>query len=169
MMSVSRTLSCAGLCAAALGFLSLSPLSAPQARAESFCVPGPNDQPETTLQGGLTTAKRDAPGGFQGEWCGMRQVGHEPLALRGSFGDIQLIGLCAYASMRDPSDLALETTGTSVVDMRVPSAPVWLRTLRTPAMQRAYSALELQKGIMVGAFKDFGPNGTNPFDVYDVS
>lgn len=157
------------LCALALGLLSFSPVSVPLARAESFCVPGPNDQPETTLQGGLTTAKRDAPGGFQGEWCGMRQVGHEPLGLRGSFGDIQLIGLCAYASMRDPSNLTLETTGTSVIDMRVPSAPVWLRTLRTPAMQRAYSALELQKGIMVGAFKDFGPGGTNPFDVYDVS
>lgn len=161
MMSITR--------AVALGVLLLSPFAMPEARAESFCVPGPGDVPETTLQGGLTTAKRDAPGGFQGEQCGMRQVGHEPLALRGSFGDVQIIGNCAYASMRDPSNLALPTTGTAVVDMRVPSAPVWVQTLRTPAMQRAYSALEIQKSIMVGAFKDFGPNGTNPFDVYDVS
>jgi len=139
------------------------------AQAESFCVPGPGDVPETTLQGGLTTAKRDAPGGFQGEQCGLRQVGHEPLGLRGSFGDVQLIGLCAYASMRDPSNLALPTTGTSVIDMRVPSAPVWTQTLRTPAMQRAYSALEIQKNIMVAAFKDFGPGGNNWFDIYDVS
>lgn len=139
------------------------------AQAQAYCVPGPDDRPETSLQGGLTVAERDVPGGFQGQWCGMKQVGHEPLALRGSFGDVQLIGLCAYASMRDPSNLALPTTGTSVIDMRVPSAPVWTQTLRTPAMQRAYSALELQKNIMVGAFKDFGPNGTNPFDIYDVS
>jgi len=139
------------------------------AEARAYCVPGPGDVPETTLQGGLTVAERDVPGGFQGQSCGMRQVGHEPLALRGSFGDIQLIGLCAYASMRDPSNLALPTTGTSVIDMRVPSAPVWTQTLRTPAMQRAYSALELQKNTMVAAFKDFGPNGTNPFDIYDVS
>src|SRR5688572_19651983 len=144
-------------------------LLSPAALAASFCIPGPGDVPETTLQGGLTTAKRDAPGGFQGEQCGLRQVGHEPLGLRGSFGDIQLIGLCAYASMRDPSNLALPTTGTSVIDMRVPSQPVWTQTLRTPAMQRAYSALELQKTTMVAAFKDFGPNGTNPFDIYDVS
>ena len=163
------TLSRAGWTAAALSLLMLSPLAADKAGAESFCVPGPGDVPETTLQGGLTTAKRDAPGGFQGEQCGMRQVGHEPLGLRGSFGDVQLMGHCAYASMRDPSNLALPTTGTSVVDMRVPSAPVWTQTLRTPAMQRAYSALEIQKNIMVAAFKDFGPNGTNPFDVYDVS
>jgi hypothetical protein len=145
-------------------------LLAPLAQAQSFCVPGPNDKPETTLQGGLTTAKRDDPVvPFQGEWCGMRQVGHEPLALRGSFGDIQLFGLCAYASMRDPSNLALPTTGTAVIDMRVPSSPVWVRTLRTLAMQRAYSALEIQKSIMIAAFKDFGPGGDNWFDIYDVS
>jgi len=150
--------------AAALALLS------PVAQGASFCVPGPGDLPETTLQGGLTTAKRDDPlVPFQGERCGMRQVGHEPLALRGSFGDIQLIGLCAYASMRDPSDLTLPTTGTAVIDMRVPSAPVWTQTLRTPAMQRAYSALELQKSTMIAAFKDFGPMGNNWFDIYDVS
>ena len=149
-----------------VGFALLSGL----AQAASFCVPGPDDKPETTLQGGLTTAKRDDPlVPFQGEWCGMRQVGHEPLALRGSFGDIQLFGLCAYASMRDPSNLALPTTGTAVIDMRVPSSPVWVRTLRTLAMQRAYSALEIQKSIMIAAFKDFGPNGDNWFDIYDVA
>ena len=153
----------------ALSAVLLSPFAAQQARAESFCVPGPGDKPETTIQGGLKTSERDVPGGFQGQWCGMGQVGHEPLALRGSFGDVQLMGHCAYASMRDPSNLALPTTGTAVVDARVPSKPVWIQTLRTPAMQRAYSALEIQKKIMVGAFKDFGPNGTNPFDVYDVS
>jgi hypothetical protein len=143
-------------------------LFAGQAAAESFCKPGPGDRPETGLQGSLPQALLDA-GSFEGQWCGMRQVGHEPLALRGSFGDVQLMGLCAYASMRNPSDLSLPTTGTSVVDMRVPSAPVWTQTLRTPAMIRAYSALEIQKKIMVAAFKDFGENGTNPFDVYDVS
>ena len=144
-------------------------LLSPMAYGVSFCVPGPDDKPETTLQGGLTVEKRDnTPGGFQGEWCGLRQVGHEPLALRGSFGDIQLMGLCAYASMRDPSDLTLPTTGTAVIDMRVPSAPVWTQTLRTPAMQRAYSALELQKSTMIAAFKDFGPGGNNWFDIYDV-
>jgi len=147
----------------------LSSFVAHTARAESFCVPEPGDRPETSLQGGLTVAERDVPGGFQGQSCGLRQVGHEPLGLRGSFGDVQLIGLCAYASMRDPSNLSLPTTGTSVIDMRVPSKPVWVQTLRTPAMVRAYSALEIQQNILVGAFKDFGPNGTNPFDIYDIS
>ena len=143
--------------------------------AHAYCVPGPGDRPESALgpdgrvlQGGLAMSELEA-GPFQGQWCGMREVGHEPLALRGSFGDVQLIGRCAYASMRDPSNLALPTTGTSVIDMRVPSKPVWTKTLRTLAMQRAYSALEIQQNIMVSAFKDFGPNGNNWFDIYDVS
>jgi hypothetical protein len=138
------------------------------AQAESFCVPGPDDRPEVGLQGSLPQAMLDA-GPFQGQWCGLRQVGHEPLGLRGSFGDVQLIGRCAYASMRDPSNLNLPTTGTSVIDMRVPAQPIWTQTLRTPAMQRAYSALEIQKNIMVSAFKDFGPQGNNWFDIYDIS
>src|SRR6185503_13504127 len=116
-----------------------------EAGAVSYCTPGPDDRPETTLQGGLLVSERDVSGGFQGQWCGVRHVGHEPLGLRGSFGDVQLMGHCAFASMRDPSNLALPTTGTSVVDVRVPSTPVWTQTLRTPAMQRAYSALEIQK------------------------
>jgi hypothetical protein len=150
------------------GALALAVLVPFAAQAESFCVPGPGDRPETGLHGSIAQAELDA-GPFQGQWCGMRSVGHEPLALRGSFGDVQLLGRCAYASMRNPSDLTLETTGTSVVDMRVPSGPVWTQTLRTPAMQRAYSALEIQKNIMVAAFKDFGPNNTDPLDVYDIS
>jgi len=137
--------------------------------ARAYCVPGPDDRPEQGLQGATLRSELNVAGGFQGHRCGVRDVGHEPLGLRGSFGDIQLIGLCAYASMRNPSDLSLPTTGTSVVDMRVPSQPVWTQTLRTPAMQRAYSALELQENIMVAAFKDFGPSGNNWFDIYDVS
>src|SRR3954468_7532018 len=172
----------------ALGFLLLSPFAMSEGHAESFCVPGSGDIPETTLQGGLTTEKRNGPVGpngpigFQGEQCGMREVGHNRLAVdrpdlippqtnvdRGSFGDVQIFGHCAYASMRDPSNLNLPTTGTAVLDVRVPSNPIWVRTLRTLAMQRAYSALEIQQGIMIGAFKDFGPNGDNWFDIYDVS
>jgi hypothetical protein len=170
-MMPCRRMSCrrAALPSLAFATVLLFSFAAHTAHAESFCVPEPGDRPETSLQGGLTVAERDVPGGFQGQSCGIRQVGHEPLGLRGSFGDVQLIGLCAYASMRDPSNLALPTTGTSVIDMRVPSKPAWLQTLRTPAMVRAYSALEIQQNILVGAFKDFGPNGTNPFDIYDIS
>ena len=131
--------------------------------AHAYCVPGPGDRPESALgpdgrvlQGGLAMSELEA-GPFQGQWCGMREVGHEPLALRGSFGDVQLIGRCVYASMRDPSNLALPTTGTSVLDMRVPSKPVWTKTLRTPAMIRAYSALEMQGNLLVVGIQGLRP------------
>ncbi len=113
--------------------------------------------------------ERTAPGGFQGHWCGARLVGAHNLFDRGSYGDTQLIRHCAYSSMRDPSDLTKPTTGVVVMDVSVPSQPKDIQVLRTPAMLRAYSAFEIQGNTMIGAYKDFGPNGTNPLDIYDVS
>jgi hypothetical protein len=171
--------------AATLALALLSPLAANQAKAESFCVPGPGDRPEPGLQGGVLGSERQPPDGFQGHWCGARKVGQHALYNRGSFGDLQLIvddrGHCAYASMRDPSDITLPTTGTVVLDVSVASQPRDVAILRTPAMLRAYSAFEIPVSkatrrpgnIMGAAYKDFGPETqdprTNPLDLYDVS
>ena len=91
----------------------------------------------------------------------LRQVGQRAARSdRGSFGDIQLIGLCAYASMRDPSTLtAADHRHRGNRHARTVRRRFWTQTLRIldPAMHRAYSALELQGNIMVAAFKDFGP------------
>jgi hypothetical protein len=159
--------------AVALAVLWLSPLAIERAQAVSYCVPGPGDRPESGLQGAVPLGARQAPGGFQGFWCGARKVAQDSLFDRGSFGDVQLKGHCVYASMRDPSNLNLPTTGTTVLDASTPAQLKIVQTLRTPAMIRAYSALEIQGNLLVGAFKDFGPtvNGvaTNPLDVYDIS
>jgi hypothetical protein len=175
MPTRARALSGAAWSALALALLLLSPLAAHNARAESFCVPGPGDRPETTIQGGLKQSEIDVPGGFQGQWCGMHLVGYHALPdsvtgkPRGSFGDVQYFGHCAYASMRDPSNTDRLSTGVAVLDMRVPSNPILVQTLRTPAMIRAYSAFEIQQNTMIAAFKDFGPDGNNWFDVYHLS
>jgi hypothetical protein len=168
----------------ALTFTLLFAIAADKAQAESFCIPGPGDRPETGLQGGVPSSERQPPDGFQGFWCGARKVGQHALYNRGSFGDLQVIvddrGHCAYASMRDPSDLEDPTTGTVVLDVSVASQPIDVDILRTPAMLRAYSAFEIPVSkatrrpgnIMGAAFKDFGPeatNPTNPLDLYDVS
>lgn len=162
----------------------LSPFAAQEAKAESFCIPGPGDRPETGVHGGVPGFERQPPNGFQGFWCGARKVGQHALYNRGAFGDLQIIvddrGHCAYASMRDPSDLNHPTTGTVVLDVSVASQPRDVQILRTPAMLRAYSAFEIPVSkatrrpgnIMGAAFKDFGPdqdNPTNPLDLYDVS
>ena len=107
----------------------LGALTTTGAQAASFCVPGPGDRPETGLQGAIPLAERTAPGGFQGFWCGTRKVAQHTLFDRGSFGDVQFIGRCAYASMRDPSDLNAPTTGTAVLDVTVPSAPTFVQML----------------------------------------
>jgi hypothetical protein len=152
----------------ALAVALLLPFAANKAQAESFCIPGPGDRPETGVHGGVPGLERQPPDGFQGFQCGARKVGQHALYNRGSFGDVQLIvgdrGHCAYASMRTPSNLDLPTTGTVVLDVSVASQPVDVRILRTPAMQRAYSGFEIQGDTMVAAFQ----NGT-PFDVYGVS
>ena len=146
----------------------ISTLGATGASAATACVPGPNDRPEI-IQGAATAAERNVPGGYQGAWCGARLVGANQLFDRGSYGNTAIIGKCIYSSMRDPSDLNAPTTGTAVVDNSVPSNPQIAGMLRTPAMIRAYSTLYIKQGKLFGAFKDFGPNGTNPFDTYDVS
>jgi hypothetical protein len=172
---------CANVSSMALVIALLSPLGS--AQAESFCVPGPGDRLEA-IQGGVLGSERQAPDGFQGHWCGARKVGQHALYNRGSFGDLQIIvddrGHCAYASMRDPSDITQLTTGTVVLDISVASKPKDVAILRTPAMLRAYSAFEIPiskatrrpGNIMGAAYKDFGPeavNPTNPLDLYDVS
>jgi hypothetical protein len=151
------------LAAAALGFFVSTGAS-----AATSCVPGPGDRPEG-LQGSVTAAERNVAGGYQGAWCGARLVGANNLFDRGSYGSTARIGHCVYSSMRDPSDLTAPTTGTAVIDNSVPSNPQIVGMLRTPAMIRAYSALYIESGKLLGAYKDFGPNGTNPVDMYDVS
>jgi hypothetical protein len=151
----------------ALALVLVSPI--PTDKAQAYCIPGPGDRPETGLQGAVPFEERQPPLGFQGFWCGARKVGQHALFDRGSYGDTLQIRHCAYSSMRDPSDLNAPTTGTAVLDVTAASQPEVVQILRTPAMIRAYSALEIQGNIMIGAFKDFGPDGTNPLDVYDVS
>ena len=158
---------CLAMGGAALAAAVLSGFST-SAGAATFCVPGPDDRPEI-LQGAATAAERNAPGGYKGAWCGARLVGANELYDRGSYGNTAIIRNCVYSSMRDPSDLTAPTTGTAVIDNSVPSNPQIVGMLRTPAMIRAYSTLYIKSGRLIGAFKDFGPNGTNPVDLYDVS
>ncbi|RZS78073.1 hypothetical protein [Pigmentiphaga kullae] len=174
------------------------------AKKIDYCEPGPGDQPETGIRGGIPAADRGPARNevtFKGFWCGARKVAQHKLFDRGAFGDLQLKDRCAYASRRDGAKDALgqpitdqkQYVGTIVFDMKTPTKMAvtpdddqvghasfdpagpnpYGKILRTPAMIRAYSALELQGNIMIGAYKDNGPTVdgkvTNPLDVYDVS
>jgi hypothetical protein len=135
-----------------------------QAHAQSACVPGPGDRPETGLQGDVPFSARTAPNGFQGFWCGMAKVGQNVLFNRGTYGATALWGDCAYSSIRNPSDPTLPTTGVYVLDVSVPSQPTTGVLLRSPAMLQSYEGLRAQSGILLGSGQQL-PN----VDVYDVS
>lgn len=149
ILAKSRLRRQANFLAIALAIVLLFPIAGDKAQAESFCIPGPRDRPETGLQRGVASSERQPPDGFLGFWCGARKVGQHALYNRGSFGDLQVIvddrGHCAYASMRDPSDLDAPTTGTVVLDVSVAAQPIDVQILRTPAMLRAYSAFEITR------------------------
>jgi hypothetical protein len=154
------------LFAVALLALAVSmPGVADRAHAQSACVPGPGDRPETGLQGQVPPTARQPPGGFQGFWCGMNKVGQNTLLDRGIYGATAIWDHCAYSSVRDPADVNLPTTGVAVLDVSVPAQPKIVGPLlRTQAMLRAYQGLRTQSGILLGS----GQDRTN-VDVYDIS
>ena len=107
------------------------PLAQAYVAPPRLCAPGPGDQGEPGVNGHIPKAAMfDAvtnPDGFQGYWCGTRQVAQHTLFGRGAFGDLQIktsgTSRCAYASNRDGalgSDNAL-TSGIIVFDVKTPS------------------------------------------------
>lgn len=123
-----------------------------QAHAQSACIPGPGDQPETGLQGEVPNSVRVPPNGFQGFWCGMDKVGQNVLFNRGIYGATAIWSRCAYSSIRNNADVTLPTTGVAVLDVSVPSQPTIVGPLlRTPAMLLAYEGLRAYGGILLGS------------------
>lgn len=154
-------------------FLGLMIFFAAQAQAQSACVPGPADQPETGLQGQVPLSVRQPPNGFQGFWCGMHKVGQNTLLNRGEYGATAIWNHCAYSSQRNPADVSLPTTGVAVLDVSVPSNPTMIpdpsnstgfEILRTPGMLRAYEGLRAESGVLLGS-----DQGSVNVDVYGVS
>lgn len=144
----------------------ISMLGAPHhAHAQSACVPGPTDQPETGLQGEVPNSVRVPPNGFQGFWCGLNKVGQNVLFNRGIYGATAIWGRCAYSSIRNPADVTLPTTGVAVLDVSVPSNPTIVGPLlRSQAMLLAYEGLRAYGGILLGSGQ------TEDFvDAYDIS
>jgi hypothetical protein len=117
--------------AAAQPFANPTPVAQAYVAPPRLCAPATGDQPEPGVNGHIPkSAMFDAvtnPDGFQGYWCGVKQVAQHTLFGRGAFGDLQIktsgASRCAYASNRDGalgSDAAL-TSGIIVFDVRTPS------------------------------------------------
>jgi len=117
--------------AAVLPSATFTPVAQAYVAPPRLCAPGPGDQAEPGVNGHIPkSAMFDAvinPDGFQGYWCGVKQVAQHTLFGRGAFGDLQIktsgSSRCAYASNRDGAlgnDNAL-TSGIIVFDVKTPS------------------------------------------------
>jgi len=117
--------------AAAQPFANPTPVAQAYVAPPRLCAPATGDQPEPGVNGHIPkSAMFDAvtnPDGFQGYWCGVKQVAQHTLFGRGAFGDLQIktsgSSRCAYASNRDGaagSDTAL-TSGIIVFDVKTPT------------------------------------------------
>ena len=169
------------LAIAALSALCVLVLAGPADAADAYPpTPGvPCDAgslPETT-QGRVSKADVDSGRAAQGYTCNARELGHF-----GKTGGFRVESytdaaghICAYydTTLLFPTSGfydAVEGTGTYVMDMTNPAAPVHVDTLRTPAMQSPHETLRLnkQRGLLAAAmsYPTFQPGIV---DVYDVT
>jgi hypothetical protein len=175
-MRSSRALALTGA-AALLVLVSGGPAAAADAYPPTPGVPcDAGSLPETT-QGRVSAADVNSGRAAQGYTCNARELGHF-----GKTGGFRVESytdaaghICGYydTTLLFPTSGfydAVEGTGTYVMDMTNPAAPVHVDTLRTPAMQSPHETLRLNKkrGLLAAAmsYPTFQPGVV---DVYDVT
>jgi hypothetical protein len=128
---------------------------------------GPDDRPETGIQGDVPLADQLSGRARQGYNCGLAVVGHDPLGGRGANANLAWSGTCAYVA----------GDGVAVVDVSDPADPEQVGTLTTPGAVDAFETVHAvdagDRSILVagryGLFFDFQLASSAPVDVYDVS
>lgn len=164
---------------AGVGFF---PIAGPAARAESdrHALCGPEDLPETGIQGDVPTADQKSGRAEMGYNCGLALVGHATLdadgRAPGGNANMAWAGDCAYVSgpgsvfgRGNPSP----TQGVAVVDVSDPTTPRHVRTLREPGATLALETLHaIDNGdravLVVGEYGNQS-GGDKPMTVYDAS
>jgi hypothetical protein len=140
-------------------------------------VPCDSQSDPETVQGRVSTADVDSGRALRGYRCNTTELGHF-----GKTGGFRVESytdtaghICGYydTTLLFPTSGfydAVEGTGTYVMDMTNPAAPVHVDTLRTPAMQSPHETLRLNKtrGLLAAAmsYPTFQPGIV---DVYDVT
>jgi hypothetical protein len=143
-----------------------------QARSPAQC--GPNDRPETALQGQVPMADRASGRSAEGYTCNLEEVGFMPSS---SFANFDTYENCAYYS--DTIGAFNAEGGTVVVDVSDPRKPVQTAYLTERATANAGESLRVhrERGLLV-ADRYYLAQGVSNFDdpeanrslaVYDIS
>lgn len=128
---------------------------------------GPDDRPETGIQGDVPLADQLSGRAGDGYNCGLSLVGYNSLDGRGANANMAWADDCAYVAGE----------GIAVIDVSDPTAPVQVDTLHTPGAEDAFETLHAvdagDRSILVagryGLYFDFQLEDSAPVDVYNVS
>lgn len=152
----------AALTVAVLAAAALVPVTAAPGHGASPARCGPDDVPETGLQGQVPRAEQEA--GFEGFRCGMRLLGQHTVNDRGGNHQLATLGDCAYLGTTAllGANPAYPDTGIAVIDASKPQEPELLRILRHPGSIDATEALHARNGIIAAS-------SYNQLDIYDAS
>ena len=132
---------------------------------------GPNDNPETALQGQVPAALRQA--GFKGFNCNLQLVGQ----YQGEGGNWSAATFqdsagrkCAYHSTATPT-ANRPTPGVPVIDITDPTSPVRTMSLTTKAMLDPWESLRVnaRRQILVADNGSNSSQGDSTIDLYDLS
>ena len=146
---------------------------------------GPDDRPETGLQGQVSQDDHDSGRAAEGFTCNTELVGSyrsQPIGEAPTFGSIGGFKVhryvdaagneCAYydSTLLFPTNVGDLEGGVIVLDMSDPANPVQTARLVTPAMLQPHESLVIseERGILAAIT---GTLATNPglLDVYDIS
>src|SRR4051794_14228171 len=149
-------------------------LAAPGALAKSPAQCGPNDRPETGLQGQIPMADRVSGRSVEGYSCNLSEVGFMPSS---SFANFDTYKNCAYYS--DTIGATNAEGGTVVVDVSDPRHPKQTAYLTERAAANAGESLRVHRarGLLVadryylaqGISNVDDPDANRALDVYDIS
>jgi hypothetical protein len=141
--------------------------AAPDERDPQALGCGPNDKPETGVQGDVPLADQLSGRASEGYNCGVDVVGYNPLGNRGGNANLAWAGDCAFVSGE----------GIAVVNVSDPTAPRFVTTLTTPGSLNTletltagtYGGRSILAAGRYGLFIDFTLTGSAPVDLYDVT
>jgi hypothetical protein len=149
-------------------------LGATDAHAKSPAQCGPDDRPETALQGQVPMADRVSGRSHTGYTCNLTEVGFMPSS---SFANFDTYENCAYYS--DTIGAFNAEGGTVVVDVSDPRRPVQTAYLTERAAANAGESLRVhpERGLLVadryflaqGVSNADDPDANRALAVYDIS